>query len=282
MVMAVHISDGVLTWPWLVAGFVLAALLFWAGTWRLRDEEIPRIAILTAAFFISSLIHIRMPMTSIHLLLSGLVGVVLGPRAVLAIAVGLVLQLFLIEHGGRWTLGINTCVMAIPALLSWIAFRTLHRMSWTRHPVARALLVGFGAAILFLSGVYSGILIWLTPLTHLDADTFAQANAWMLNPWVLVSAVVFAAIAVIVEIRLENTPEFPLGFLIGAMSVLVTAGLNCVVLILGGETNWPLAPLFLVIAHLPFAVVEGVILGVIVGFLAQVKPELLGIKPASA
>src|SRR5204863_9158826 len=117
MLFAVHISDGVLTWPWLVGGFALAAPLLWAGAWRLRDDEIPRVAILTAAFFISSLIHIRIGPTSIHLLLSGLVGVVLGPRAGLAIGVGLVLQVLLIQHGGYGTLGINTCVMALPALL---------------------------------------------------------------------------------------------------------------------------------------------------------------------
>ena len=31
-------------------------------------------------------------------------------------------------------------------------------------------------------------------------------------------------------------------------------------------------------AHLPFAVIEGVILGFVVGFLARVKPEMLGIR----
>ncbi len=60
--------------------------------------------------------------------------------------------------------------------------------------------------------------------------------------------------------------------------MLMTAGLNCVVLLLGGETNWPTPPLFLVIAHLPIAVVEGVILGFAVGFLARVKPEMLGTR----
>jgi hypothetical protein len=80
-----------------------------------------------------------------------------------------------------------------------------------------------------------------------------------------------------VEGRLENTPEFPLGFLIGELAVLLTVGLNCVTLIAGGETEWPVLPLLLVIAHLPFAVVEGLILGVVVGFVARVKPEMLGL-----
>src|SRR5262249_23624457 len=92
MLFAVHISDGVLTTPWLAAGFAVAAILLALASWRVRDDEVPRIAILTAAFFVSSLIHIRLPMTSIHLLLTGLIGVVLGVRSALAIFVGLVLQ----------------------------------------------------------------------------------------------------------------------------------------------------------------------------------------------
>src|SRR5262249_24058426 len=54
--------------------------------------------------------------TSVHLILNGLVGVVLGRRAPLAVAVGLTLQYLLLSHGGLTTLGINTCIVALPAL----------------------------------------------------------------------------------------------------------------------------------------------------------------------
>ncbi len=50
---AVHISDGVLAAPWLLSGFGGAALLALIGAWRIREEEIPRIALLTAAFFVA-------------------------------------------------------------------------------------------------------------------------------------------------------------------------------------------------------------------------------------
>jgi cobalt/nickel transport system permease protein len=119
---AVHISDGVLTVPWLAGGFALAALLVVIGSLYVRDEEIPRIALLTAAFFVASLLHIRVGPTSVHLLLNGLVGAVLGRRAPLAILVGLFLQVALIGHGGFLTLGVNTCVMALPALLAGALF----------------------------------------------------------------------------------------------------------------------------------------------------------------
>jgi hypothetical protein len=144
-------------------------------------------------------------------------------------------------------------------------------------PAARGLLVGIGAAVWFLSGVYSLTLISNTSLTELDEHALDLANARLLDPWILGGTLLFSLAAIFLERRLENTPEFPLGFLIGELSVLVTVALNCRVLLDGGETHWPIPPLVLVIAHLPFAVVEGVILGFVVGFLARVKPELLGI-----
>jgi len=272
---AVHISDGVLTWPWLAGGFAVAACLVFAALWRLRDDEIPRIGVLTAAFFVTAIIRIPLPGVTIHLLLSGLIGVILGRRAALTIFVGLLLQKILTEHGGYYTIGINTCVMTIPALLSWALFHCVHPMPWIKTPIGRTGLVGVGAMVLFLSGVYCCTLLAMTSLTELDRWALELANQMLFDPWVIGDALLFAVFAVVLERRLENTPEFPLGFLIGELSVLMTAGLNCVVLILGGETNWPILPLVIVIAHLPFAVVEGVILGFVVGFLAQVKPELL-------
>src|SRR5205807_293431 len=125
---AVHISDGVLAWPWWSGGFALAGVLALIGAWRIRDEEIPQVALLTAAFFVASLIHVRVPPTSVHLLLNGLVGVILGCRAALAIPVGLFLQAALLGHGGFSTLGINSCVMTLPALLAWQMFGVLQRL----------------------------------------------------------------------------------------------------------------------------------------------------------
>src|SRR5262245_64893220 len=117
-VLAVHISDAVLTWPWLLAGFAVAALLVAWGSRQIVDEEIPRIGLLTAAFFVASLIHVRLGPTSVHLLLNGLVGVLLGTRAALALAVGLFLQALLLAHGGYTTLGINCIVLTLPALVA--------------------------------------------------------------------------------------------------------------------------------------------------------------------
>src|SRR5262245_60707254 len=129
--LAVHISDGVLSPTWCAAGFVLAALLIAVENFRLpSEEEIVRVALMTSAFFVASLIHVRIGPTSVHLLLNGLVGVVLGWRAALAIPVGLFLQAALIGHGGFTSLGVNSCVMTLPALLAWLVFGGLRRLPW--------------------------------------------------------------------------------------------------------------------------------------------------------
>ena len=40
--LAVHIADGVLSWPWLAAGFAVIGALAAIACWRLREDEVPR------------------------------------------------------------------------------------------------------------------------------------------------------------------------------------------------------------------------------------------------
>ena len=130
---AVHISDGVLAPAAVVIGFLAANLLMVPALWRVRDDEVARIALLSGAVFIASSIHVRVGPTSVHLLLNALAGVVLGRRAPLAIAVGLLLQAALLAHGGFTTLGVNVTVIALPAVLAGAGFRWLAG----RHPSPR-------------------------------------------------------------------------------------------------------------------------------------------------
>jgi cobalt/nickel transport system permease protein len=144
--LAVHLSDGALATPWLVGGFIGAAILLAVASWRLSDNWVPRIGVLTAAFFIGSTIHIKLAIlpTSVHLILNGLVGVVLGRRAPLAITVGLALQYLLLAHGGLSTLGINTCIVGVPAVLAGLLFPLLRRAGLP--PFLLGCLLGAGAA----------------------------------------------------------------------------------------------------------------------------------------
>src|SRR5262249_40910461 len=90
------------------------------------------------------------------------------------------------------------------------------------------------------------------------------------------AALALAVLAALLERRLGNAPEFALGLLIGEVAVLATLVLNCVVLLWGGEEDFHTPALLTFVAHLPIAVLEGTVLGFVVGFLARVKPELLG------
>jgi cobalt/nickel transport system permease protein len=130
---AVHISDGVLGNTWLAGGFVVSGLLLLPASYRVRDEEIPRIALLSAAFFVATLLHLPLGPMSVHLLFNGLVGVVLGRRAPLAILIGLGLQAALLGHGGFTTLGVNTCVLSLPALLAGWMFSVQQRFFSRNH-----------------------------------------------------------------------------------------------------------------------------------------------------
>jgi cobalt/nickel transport system permease protein len=273
---AVHISDGILQGTWLASGFVLAGLFAILALWRLRDEEIPRIALLTAAFFVASSIHVRVGPTSWHLLLNGLIGVLLGWRAGLAIPIGLTLQYFLLAHGGGTTLGINTCVMLLPALLAWAAFRVLSTAPWLRSWWFRAGLVAFSTLILILSVVYS---ITLLVSNHLitDRPEIGTADSITFHPITLAGAVILAAVAAWLESRLRTTPEFALGLVVGELAVLATIALNYLVLVYGGDqVDLRLPARVMLVLHLPIAVIEGLVLGFAVSFLARVKPELLG------
>jgi cobalt/nickel transport system permease protein len=142
---AVHLSDGVLTDAWLASGFAGLAVLLVFAAWKVREDEIPRIGVLTAAFFVASSVHIKLAVlpTSVHLILNGLVGVVLGRRAPLAITIGLALQFFLLQHGGWTTIGINACIVGVPALVAGALYPFLRKLGVPAF--VRGVLLGGGA-----------------------------------------------------------------------------------------------------------------------------------------
>jgi len=122
-----HISEGVLSAPLLLTG---AAGTLLGVAWGLRKMDyrtIPQVAVLSSAFFVASLIQIPLGPMSVHLVLNGLLGIILGPLVFPAIVVALSLQALLFQFGGFTTLGINTLNMALPAILAFIIFRPLVR-----------------------------------------------------------------------------------------------------------------------------------------------------------
>lgn len=116
-----HISDGVLPAAVCIGGYVLTGGFIAVLIKRIDMASLPKISVITAVFFVASLIHIPLGITSVHLILNGLVGVFLGWDAFISIFIGIVLQALLFQHGGLTTIGVNTCMMGLPALLgAWV------------------------------------------------------------------------------------------------------------------------------------------------------------------
>ena len=196
-----HISEGVLSAPVLAVGAVVAAAGVAVGLRRLDYERVPRVAVLSSAFFVASLIHVPVGPSSVHLVLNGLVGVVLGWAALPAVLIALLLQAVVFGFGGLTTLGVNTVVMGVPAVLCYLLFN--RRIRVARGP--GAFLVGAAAGAF---GVVGGCLLLACALVT-TGEAFRE---------------------------------------VAALTVL---------------------------AHVPVAVVEGLVTGAVVVFLRQVRPELL-------
>ncbi|MDR2442854.1 MAG: cobalt transporter CbiM [Deltaproteobacteria bacterium] len=155
-----HISEGLMSAPVLAGGAALTVIGLTIGLKSLRSEDIPRASILSAVFFVASLIHVPVGPSSAHLVLNGLIGTIMGWASFPIIFMGLLLQGLLFNFGGLTTLGLNTFNMAAPAVLVGIALRPLVNSSM----IGIAPLAGFlgGGLPVFLSAVLVALSLYLT------------------------------------------------------------------------------------------------------------------------
>jgi cobalt/nickel transport system permease protein len=146
--------------PVLAGGAALTVIGLTIGLKSLRSEDIPRASILSAVFFVASLIHVPVGPSSAHLVLNGLIGTIMGWASFPIIFMGLLLQGLLFNFGGLTTLGLNTFNMAAPAVLVGIALRPLVNSSM----IGIAPLAGFlgGGLPVFLSAVLVALSLYLT------------------------------------------------------------------------------------------------------------------------
>ena len=172
-----HIPDGVLPASVSVAGYATAGVATWYSLRKISQREdpqagVPAAALLTAAFFVATWIHIPVPPTSVHLVLNGLLG------AFPAILIGLFFQAVMFQHGGLSTLGVNATMMGIPALLGYQLFRLHGLVRRGRDPQSRGGKVvtatfGFlaGALGLGLAAAIALILLVTTIPAEMDVQT---------------------------------------------------------------------------------------------------------------
>lgn len=154
-----HISEGVLSAPVLGAGAAASLGFLVYGFRRMKDELLTKTALMSSLFFVGSFIHVPLGPSSVHLLLNGLVGAVLGFAAFPAIFMALLLQGLLFQFGGLTTLGINTFNIALPALLAWILCRVGMKSGGT---VQTVLFFLAGFLPVALSGVLVSFMLFLS------------------------------------------------------------------------------------------------------------------------
>ncbi|OUJ18274.1 ABC-type Co2+ transport system permease component [Methanonatronarchaeum thermophilum] len=200
-----HIADGVLAEPVWIAGIIITiALVLWSLR-KIDRDDIPRIALITAALFVITYIHIPVGGSSAHLTMAGALGILLGSQAYLSATIIIILHA-VTGHGGITTIGINTVFMGIPALIAYLMY--VKGLNYINREHAEAILGGIVSAI--------GVVLVVT---------LAVASLIISEP-------------------------------------LMDAGLT--------EMAYSLA-----VVHAPIILLEGIVLAVVIGYLAKVKPEML-------
>lgn len=153
-----HISEGILSGGMLAVGWAgtVAGVSF--GLKHTETDKIIRTALVSSAFFLASLVNIRIGPSSTHLSLIAPMGLILGYSVFPAVFVALLLQAVLFGFGGLVVLGANTMAMGLPALVSYIIFGKVIREGSGKTVafmlfMAGALAVMMGAG---LSGAFLG------------------------------------------------------------------------------------------------------------------------------
>jgi cobalt/nickel transport system permease protein len=146
--------------------------------------------LITAALFVASLIHFPVGPTSVHLIMNGLAGILLGRRAVAGVFVALTLQAVFFQHGGLSSLGVNAFNIGVPALLAWQLFERRGGIAPPRREVIFGALAG-GLAVL------ASVLMVSLELLALG-EAFQEVSVLVIGahlPVILIETVVMGAAA---------------------------------------------------------------------------------------
>lgn len=158
-----HIMDGIISTPLLTSATVVSVGAVAFGLKRVTVDDIPKIALLAAAFFVVSVLRVPIGPTAAHLMLSGILGLILGPAIFPAILAGLLLQTLIFGFGGITVIGLNLLNMALPGYLVYLLFSPLLQTELQgdgSRPLLfnkisqnnRLFLIGFGAGSFALCG----------------------------------------------------------------------------------------------------------------------------------
>jgi len=148
---AMHISEGVLPFGWVLLWFCLAVPFLAFGLRRLKEASKtdlsykPLVGFMAAAVFIISCIPIPVPVVGscAHPCGTAISAILLGPAAsVVVAAVALMIQALFLAHGGLSTLGANIVSMGVAgSFTGFVVFKLLRSCG------ARLAVAGFAAGV---------------------------------------------------------------------------------------------------------------------------------------
>jgi cobalt/nickel transport system permease protein len=214
-----HISEGVLTAPVLLAGGGGTVLGLAIGLRRMNVREIPKVALFTAAFFVASLVHIPIGPSSTHLVLNGILGILLGWTAFPAIFIGLFFQAVLFQFGGLTTLGVNTLNMAAPAVIIGALARPVFQINSGLFAIMMAAIAGAGAIVLSAAMVAGSL--------ALSGDSFIAVSKLIFFAHIPIAIAEGILSVLIISFLLRTKPEIikgniPYGFLgFGVIPIII-------------------------------------------------------------
>lgn len=163
-----HISEGVLAGPVLFSGMALAVAGVSIGIKKLDFDHLAQAGILSAAFFVASLVHVPIGPSSVHLILNGIVGLLLGWAAFPSIMVALLLQSIIFQFGGITTLGVNTVIMALPAVICYYLFAPLISK---KPSIAMPAAFACGFLAVFMSALLVGASLYFSEKSFFEVAT---------------------------------------------------------------------------------------------------------------
>jgi cobalt/nickel transport system permease protein len=242
----IHVPDGVLPLWIVLVGWGLAAVLVGLAVRSLQGDSsrrVPLLGVMAAVMLVGMSTEI-VPI-AYHINLSVLAGIVLGPAYGILAALIVNVFLALFGHGGITVVGLNTVVVGAETALGYLLFRLLGRA--IRSPGLRAGIVT--GVTLFMS---TWILVAVVWLSGLDAASAREVGA--VDPATLAFGDPFGGGLVTNRIVAPEPTEGGVG------SVGIGLGRMLIVWFGLGFVGW---------------VLEGLVTGAVVGFVARVRPDLV-------
>ena len=163
-----HISEGILSGSVLLAGWAGSAAGIAIGLRKTDTSRIVRTALLSSAFFLASLVNVKVGPSSTHLSLLAPMGLILGWGVFPAVFTALLLQAMLFHFGGLLVLGVNTFIMGTASLSVYLLFGKTVRESSNRAVVAGGSFFAGGVAVILGAGL-AGLCLGLTDSNFLNA-----------------------------------------------------------------------------------------------------------------